>query len=239
MLKIESLSSLWAKTGSRSLQLQNRNGRVYAPRDTRKRSIVAERLLRCRPMFRKSLMASVAVSKPFCSPLLFVEPGVEVDGRYYRDVLLKQRTLPVKHRIASDTYVFQQDSDPAHRAHDTVQLPQQETRYIHKYIQSYIHKSFLYSAYKFDRLTYALQSSTHPTCGRQTAQTWTRSTTVSGVSCRNEFTRLQCMTQLTSSSASLRLGRAFHRLSSTKSLTSGLPLRACVKAKGRHSENSL
>ena len=66
-----------------------------------------------------------------------------------------------------------------------------------------------------------LQSSLHPTCGSQTALTWTRSSTMSGVSCRNEFTRLQCLTQLTSSGASLRLGRAFHRLSSTKPLTSG------------------
>ena len=61
-----------------------------------------------------------------------------------------------------------------------------------------------------------LQSSLHPICGRQTAQT-----TISRVSCRNEFTRLQCVTQLTSSSSSLRLGKTFHRLSSTKSLTSG------------------
>ena len=30
-------------------------------------------------------------------------------------------------RIAGDTYVFQQDSAPAHRARDTVQLLQQET----------------------------------------------------------------------------------------------------------------
>ena len=98
--------------------------------------------------------------------------------------------LPVMHRIAGDTYVFQQDSAPAHRARDTVQLLQQETPM-------------------------------HPTCGRQTAQTWTRSITVSGVSCRNDFTRLQCVTQLTSSGASLRLGRAFRRLSSTQPLTSG------------------
>ena len=62
------------------------------------------------------------------------------------------------------------------------------------------------------------QSSLHPTCGRQTAQTWTRLTTVSGVSCRNEFTRLQCVAQAT---PHLRLGRAFRRQSSTKPLTSG------------------
>jgi len=72
-------------------------------------------------------MVSVAVSKLGCSPLFFVEPGVKVDGRYYRDVLLKQQMLPVMRRIAGDTYVFQQDSAPAHRARDTVQLLQQET----------------------------------------------------------------------------------------------------------------
>jgi len=65
-----------------------------------------------------------------------------------------------------------------------------------------------------------LQSSLHPTCGCQTARTWIQSTTVSRVSCRNEFTRQQCAIQLISNSASLRLNPAFHRLSSTKPLTS-------------------
>jgi len=65
------------------------NDRVYAPRDTKKRSIATEYLLRCRPMFSKSLMVSVAVSKLGCSPLFFVELGVKVDDRYYRDMLLK------------------------------------------------------------------------------------------------------------------------------------------------------
>jgi len=102
------------------------NDRVYAPRDTRKRSTVAERLLRCRPTFSKSLMVSVAVSKLSCS-LFFVELGIKVDGRYYPDVLLKQQMLPVMRHIAADTYVLQQDSTPAHRARDTVQLLQQET----------------------------------------------------------------------------------------------------------------
>jgi len=204
---IVSLSSLRTKRCSRSLHLtigRRQNDRVYAPRDTRKYGIAAERLLRCRPMFRKSLMVSVAVSKLGCSPLFFVEPGVKVDGRYYRDVLYWNSSLLtlllVMHRIAGDMYVFQQDSAPAHRARDTVQLLQR------------------------------LQSLLHPTWGSQTAQTWTRLTTVYGVSYRNEFTRLQCVTQMTSSSASLRLDPEFHRLSSTKPLTSGLRLRACIKA---------
>jgi len=62
--------------------------------------------------------------------LFFIEPGVKVDGRYYRDVLLKQQMLTVAHwrhapyGIAGGTYMFQQDSAPAHY---TVQLLQQET----------------------------------------------------------------------------------------------------------------
>jgi len=100
---------------------------VYAPRDARKRQIAAKRLLRCLPNFSKSLMVFVAVSKLGCSELFFVEPGVKVDGRYYRDMLLKQQTLPVMRRIAGDVFVFQQDSAPAHRACETVQLLQQQT----------------------------------------------------------------------------------------------------------------
>jgi len=81
------------------------NDRLYAARDTRKRSIATECLLRCRLTFNKLLMVSVAVSKLRCSPLFFVEPGVKVDGRYYRDMLLKQLMLPVIRGIAGDTYL--------------------------------------------------------------------------------------------------------------------------------------
>ena len=79
------------------------NDRVYAPRNARKCSIATERLLRCRPTFSKSLMVSVAVSKLGCSPLFFVEPCAKVNGRYYRDVLVKQQILPVMQHIAGDT----------------------------------------------------------------------------------------------------------------------------------------
>ena len=72
-------------------------------------------------------MVSVAVSKLGCTELFFVKPGVKVNGRYYREVLLKTQMLPVMRRIAGDMYVFQQDGAPAHRAHETVQLLQQET----------------------------------------------------------------------------------------------------------------
>ena len=69
--------------------------RVYAPSNETKRDIAAEHLLRCRPMFSSSLMVSVAVSKLGCTELFFVEPGVKVNGRYYREVLLKKQMLPV------------------------------------------------------------------------------------------------------------------------------------------------
>ena len=85
----------------------SQNDRVYAPRDARKRQIAAKRLLRCRPNFPNSLMVSVVVSnsKLGCSELFFVEPGVKVDGRYYRDMLLKQQMLPVMRCIAGDVFV--------------------------------------------------------------------------------------------------------------------------------------
>jgi len=59
--------------------------------------------------------------------LIFVDPGVKVNGQYYRDVLLSQQMLPAIKRVAGDMFVFQQDTAPAHRARDTIQLLQWET----------------------------------------------------------------------------------------------------------------
>jgi len=63
-----------------------------------------------------------------CTELFFIEPGVKVDGRYHRAVLLKKQMLPVMHCIAGDT--FQQDSAPcstyssaAAAGHTTIYLP--------------------------------------------------------------------------------------------------------------------
>jgi len=66
-------------------------------------------------------MASVAASKLGGTELLFVEPLVKVDGKYYREVLLKKQMLPVTRGIAGNTFVFQQDNAPAHRTRETVQ----------------------------------------------------------------------------------------------------------------------
>jgi len=39
--------------------------------------------------------------------LIFVIPGMKVNGQYYRDVLLSQQMLPAIKHLASDTFVFQ------------------------------------------------------------------------------------------------------------------------------------
>jgi len=49
----------------------------------------------------------VAVSKMGTAGLSFVEPGVKVNGKYYRDVLQSQQMLPVIRYVASDNFVFQ------------------------------------------------------------------------------------------------------------------------------------
>lgn len=103
------------------------NDRVYVSRETKKREVAADRLLRTRPTFSKSVMVSVAVSKLGCTDLIFVEPGVKVNGAYYRDIVLSQHMLPAIRQLAGDVFVFQQDSAPAHRARATIEYLLQNT----------------------------------------------------------------------------------------------------------------
>ena len=57
---------------------------------------------------------------------MFVDPGVKVNRQYYRDVLLSHQMIPAIKQVAGDMFVFQQDSAPAHRARDTIQLLQRD-----------------------------------------------------------------------------------------------------------------
>ena len=98
------------------------NDHLYTPQETKKHDIAADRLLCTWPTFTKSVMVSVAVSKLGCTELIFVEPGVKVDSAYYLDSLLSQYMLPLIRQLASDLFVFQQDSAPAYRAHTTVEI---------------------------------------------------------------------------------------------------------------------
>lgn len=102
------------------------NDRLYILQQQCKSQVDAARLLRTRSTFSQSIMVSVAVSKLGVTELFFVDPGVKINGQYYRDILLLQQLLPSIRAIAGDVFVFQQDNAPAHRAHDTVVLLQQE-----------------------------------------------------------------------------------------------------------------
>jgi len=73
-------------------------------------------------------MVSVGVSKLGCTHLIFVNPGVKINGCYYREVLLSQQLLPDIRQVSGDDFfVFQQDSALAHRARKTIKLLQWET----------------------------------------------------------------------------------------------------------------
>jgi len=54
--------------------------------------------------------------------LTFVDPGMKVNGQYYRDVLLSQQMLPVIKHVAGDTFVFQQDNAPFHHVKVTIKV---------------------------------------------------------------------------------------------------------------------
>jgi len=72
-------------------------------------------------------MVLVGVSKLGCTHLIFVNCGLKVNGCYYREVLLSQQLLPAIRQVSGDFFVFQQDSEPAHRARKTIKLLQWET----------------------------------------------------------------------------------------------------------------
>jgi len=105
----------------------NTIGSTHAPITVKKRDVTAERLLRTRSTFTKSVMVSVAVSKLGCTGLIFVEPGIKVNGAYYRDVLLQKEMLPAIRSVAGELFIFQQDSALAHHARETVSLLERET----------------------------------------------------------------------------------------------------------------
>jgi len=49
----------------------------------------------------------------YCTHLIFVDPGVKINGCYYREMLLSQQLLPAIRQVSGDFFVFQQDSAPA------------------------------------------------------------------------------------------------------------------------------
>ena len=72
----------------------SQNDSVYAPVDNKERYIDPSCVL------RMSVMVFVAVSQVGMTELIFVNPGVKVNGHYYCDVLLSQQMLPAIKRVA-------------------------------------------------------------------------------------------------------------------------------------------
>ena len=124
---------------------------------------------------------------------MFVDPGVKVNGEYYRDFLLSQQMIPAIKQVAGGMFVFQQDSAPAHRAHYTIQLLQRERR-----------------------LTSLVLTSGYPT-----VQTWIPSTTRSGVSCSSGCMNHASTTSMSWSNVSTTSGMVCSRTSLTWLSVSG------------------
>ena len=73
---------------------------VYAVDGTLKKQVPASRLLCTHPTFSQSVMVSVGVSALGRTSIHFVEPGVNANGQYYREVLLKRNLLPDIHQLS-------------------------------------------------------------------------------------------------------------------------------------------
>jgi len=69
-------------------------------------------------------MVSGTVSMLGTTELMFIEPGVKINGAYYRDVLLGQHLLPAIRSVTGDFFTY---NAPAHRAGDTVEFLSRNT----------------------------------------------------------------------------------------------------------------
>jgi len=60
-------------------------------------------------------MVSVGISKLGCTDLVFVDPGVKINGAYYRDLLLSKQLLPVMREVSGNfcPSTVQRPSPPA------------------------------------------------------------------------------------------------------------------------------
>lgn len=105
--------------------VNTQNDRVYAAYGTKKKQLPAARLLRTRSTFSKSVMVSVGVSFLGTTPLIFIEPGVKINGAYYRGIL-RQQLLPAIRSVSGNFFTFQQDNALSHRAHETIRLLTEE-----------------------------------------------------------------------------------------------------------------
>ena len=67
-------------------------------------------------------MVLVGVSLLGSNELIFIEPGIKINGAYYREVVLPNQHLLLAIRSISEHFTLQQDNAPAHRANETVEF---------------------------------------------------------------------------------------------------------------------
>jgi len=166
----------------------------------------SKRLLCTHPTFSETVMVSVGVSKLGCSELFFVQTVVKINGAYYRDVLVTQKLLPVIRQISGNEFVFQQNSAPAHRARETIELLRWET----------------------------WRTLFHSNSGHQTVQILIRWITKSGLQCSSASTRQRFEMLTHCDSVCWTFGAASNKTSLTHPLTTHVRLKACVCSGGRH-----
>lgn len=100
--------------------LNAQNERVYFEASKRKNQITSERLFSMKSHFPKNVMISIAVSKLGKTSIHFVNPGVKINGEYYRNSLLAKMIPEMKTLASGQYFLFQQDGARAHTAKDTV-----------------------------------------------------------------------------------------------------------------------
>jgi len=169
-------------------------------------------LLHTRTTFTKSVMVSVGVSKLGWTHLILVDSGIKIiiNAAYYRDVLLKQEMLP---NILATSSFFS-------RTVDRSIGPVRRSRY--------------YS----ERFRLLLL----PICGLPTAPTstlWLVDYTRCGVRCRTVFIGRRCKTLMIWNSVWLTWDSLEQSVIDDAIYQWRSRLRACVRAKGEHFEQSL
>src|SRR5206468_11626334 len=82
------------------------NDRIYVPPGTKKKQVSSARLLQTRSTFTKSVMVSVGVSSLEATELIFIDPGVKINGAYYCEVLLSQQLLPALRALSGEFFIF-------------------------------------------------------------------------------------------------------------------------------------
>jgi len=99
---------------------------------TTKKEVARECLLRTRSTFSQSLMVSVGISKLGCTDLVLVDPGVKINGAYYRDVLLSKAATTRDARGIRRIFRLSTVQRPSTPARDTVRLLEQRRRSFHR-----------------------------------------------------------------------------------------------------------